>query len=137
MLGKKLRWKEHATPFVNGTRDNIVVRDKSDYGNDSLPLTVSTTPAFVEDCKIGRQGTDFSKAFGKTIVIDNFVKPKSFTVCTWAKIKDRIFAEQQGRTGHNIYTNNDGICFSSELMCWVKNSNGRQSLPFNGAQYGI
>ena len=53
----QLEKKDNATPFVNGTRDNVVVRDKSDYGNDSLPLTVSTTPAFVDDCKIGRQSS--------------------------------------------------------------------------------
>ena len=52
--GVQLEKKDHATPFVNGTRDSIIVRDKSDYGNDSLPLTVANTPAFVEDCKIGR-----------------------------------------------------------------------------------
>ena len=137
IAGLQLEKKDHVTPFVNGTRDNILVRDKSDYGNDSLPLTVATTPAFVEDCKIGRQGADFSKAFGKTIVIDNFVKPKSFTVCTWAKINAGVFAEQPGSVGHNIYTNNDGFCFFSELACWVKNSDGRQVLPFNGAQYGV
>ena len=87
MTGWQLEKKDHATPFVNGTRDQIVVRDKSDYGNDSLPLTVANTPAFVEGCKIGRQS---SKNLDNTLNthIDtgfNLYGKTAFSISAWIK----------------------------------------------------
>ena len=80
----QLENKDHATPFVNGTRDQIIVRDKSDYGNDSLPLTLANTPAFVEDCKIGRQSVQYpNKKYVETSNVFNFNNTK--TISFWFK----------------------------------------------------
>ena len=88
LFNPQLEKKDHATPFVNGTRDNIIVRDKSEYGNDSLPLTVATTPAFVEDCKIGKQGTEFTLTESKVEALSTlFDMPalKPMSVVAWIK----------------------------------------------------
>ena len=80
----QLENKDHATPFVNGTRDQIIVRDKSDYGNDSLPLTLANTPAFVEDCKIGMQSVQYpNKKYVETSNVFNFNNTK--TISFWFK----------------------------------------------------
>jgi hypothetical protein len=50
--GAQLEQKDHATPFVNGSRTGIV-KDISGYGNDA-PLALATTPQWVEDSKIGK-----------------------------------------------------------------------------------
>ena len=77
--------KDHATPFVNGTRNNVVVRDKSDYGNDSLPLTVSTTPAFIDDCKIGKLSTEFDKGVSDAIRLPNLGNKDKYSISFWCK----------------------------------------------------
>ena len=83
----QLENKDHATPFVNGTRDQIIVRDKSDYGNDSLPLTVATTPAFVEYCKIGKQGVSHNKS-SYIVVKENIKSTKKITLMAFIKLKE-------------------------------------------------
>jgi hypothetical protein len=52
--------KDHATPFVNGTRTGVI-QDSSGQGNDAA-LSLATTPKWVDDSKLGTGAYDFEPA---------------------------------------------------------------------------
>jgi len=54
----QLEFKEHTTPFVNGTRQGKV-KDISGYQNNA-DLSISTTPKWVSDSKIGSGAYEFN-----------------------------------------------------------------------------
>jgi hypothetical protein len=52
--------KDHATPFVNGTRTGVI-QDSSGQGNDAT-LALTTTPKWTSDSKLGAGAYDFEPA---------------------------------------------------------------------------
>lgn len=68
-------------PTVNLLPNPItLIRDKSDYGNDSLPLTVSNTSAFVEDCMIGRFSSSYSLAKDDYVALPNLGTKDKYSI---------------------------------------------------------
>ncbi|MDD4036521.1 MAG: LamG domain-containing protein [Bacilli bacterium] len=105
--------KDHATPFVNGTRKGIV----KDYSgkNHNTSLQLISTPKWVESNKFGRGAYEFD---GKSSYIDtnklfNFNKEDSFSVSFWINTRDHSDKETAaaGLVGKGYWYDNNWDIF--------------------------
>lgn len=76
-----------ATPFIEGTAPTYIIRDKSGFQNDSIPITNDVSPQWIEDSKIGTgcykfNGSNVIKT--KQLFFDN--ANQEWTVCGWVKL---------------------------------------------------
>lgn len=86
----QLEKKDHATPYVNGTRQPGLIYDSSGYGRNATPVN---NPQILEDSGCGVHCVNLTNAtngyFDLGTATFNFVT--SGTVCFWAKYTDSSY----------------------------------------------
>ena len=118
--------KDHATPFVNGTRTGTV-KDTSGYDNHA-ELALATTPRWVEDCKIGRgayefgSGANIESGFSATQINNS----EYLTVCCWVnphQINSGMFIGNQSPSNARLYIalNSNQYRFGIGSSPWTSN----------------
>jgi len=139
----QLEQKDHATPFVNGTR-TAQVYDKSGYNNNA-ELAVSTTPTYVNDSIVNKGCYEFDGTQYMTpdsSIMDILIK-NSFTLSFWLYSNDvtNITADVFG--GGNYGHSTGGIALSHHSSnSWyldmylvttgrISTTIGHSYLPFN------
>jgi hypothetical protein len=77
--------KNHATPFVNGTRTGIAL-DSSGYEYNSDTISLGTSPDYILTSKIGPSATSYTT--GRYLTIPLSLTPTVFTLSFWANFTE-------------------------------------------------
>ena len=89
----QLEIKDHATPFIVGSREEGIISDHSGFGNDMV-ISADTSLKWIKNSKLGKGCFEFDGTNKSYIssqingVKNNIFKLKSFTIACWVYIHD-------------------------------------------------